>query len=614
LESDGAALFALFQELEFTSLLKEFSSKSSPEKTPPVFQRLQDPTSLNRFLDRLRQRGCFVLSLETGGPALPMESDLLGLALLVPEGEGGYIPLNRNRKEREQFLETLHPILEEKTIEKKGHDLKGAVVLFNRLGINLQGLAFDTMIAAYLINPGRSDYTLETLSLELLGKELVGDTPMERPEGEGAYLRSVQTLQLVQHLKSQLSAHGLESLFIEMEMPLIPVLARMEMNGFKLDVSFLEGMSKEFERQLQGLMERIYQLAGEEFNINSPKQLQEILFRKLNLTPIKKTKTGYSTDEGVLIQLSLQHELPAEILNYRQLTKLKSTYVDALPRLVHPRTGRLHTSLNQTVAATGRLSSSDPNLQNIPIRTDVGRRIREAFIVEEGNLLLSADYNQIELRILAHMSGDERLVEAFRNGEDIHLRTAVEIFGLPSAVITSEMRRAAKTVNFGIIYGVSPYGLAAQLGVSQSEAKKYIDNYFVHYAGVKEFINRTIEEARKNGFVTTFFNRRRSVADLQSQEVATRGFGERIAINTPIQGSAADLIKLAMIRIDQKLRESALSTMMILQIHDELLFEVPEQEMEQVKALVCEAMEGIYPLKVPLKVDLGTGRNWAEAH
>ncbi len=289
-------------------------------------------------------------------------------------------------------------------------------------------------------------------------------------------------------------------------------------------------------------MDRIYRLAGQSFNINSPKQLQEILFQKLKLTPIKKTKTGFSTDEGVLTQLSLSHELPAEILNYRQLTKLKSTYVDALPRLVNPKTQRLHTSLHQTVAATGRLSSSDPNLQNIPIRTEIGRRIREAFIVEEGSLLLSADYNQIELRILAHMSGDERFVDAFQKGEDIHLRTAVEIFGLPPREITADMRRAAKTVNFGIIYGQGPFGLAGQLGISQKEAKKYIENYFTHYRGVKAFIDQSIEAARKNGFVTTLFNRRRLVSDIHSRDNATRGFGERMAINTPIQGSAADPI------------------------------------------------------------------------
>ena len=613
-EPDHDSLSALFQELEFTSLLKVFSPKATTTPIPLEFKNLKDTVQLKKILETLRKSKTFILTLETDDKLLPMEAELKGLGLLSPEGEGGYLSLNKSPKEREALIHLLQPVFEDPSIAKMGHHLKRTVIILKRFGVDLCSLGFDTMIAAYLLNPGRSEYSLETLSLELLGEELENGKSEKTLPGEDIYREMVQTLKLVRDLEGRLKGKGEEGLFREMEMPLIPVLARMEMNGFKLDVSFLEDMSKELERQLQGLMERIYRLAGQEFNINSPKQLQEILFQKLKLTPIKKTKTGFSTDEGVLTQLSLQHELPVEILNFRQLTKLKSTYVDALPRLVNPKTQRLHTSLNQTVAATGRLSSSDPNLQNIPIRTEIGRRIREAFIVEEGNWLLSADYNQIELRILAHLSEDERFVEAFQSGEDIHLRTAMEIFGLSTKEITVDMRRAAKTVNFGIIYGLSPYGLAVQLGVSQPDAKKYIDNYFSHYSGVKAFIDRTIEEARKNGFVTTLFQRKRSVADIQSENNAARGFGERIATNTPIQGSAADLIKLAMIRIDQRLIEKSLSTRMILQIHDELLFEVPEPELDQIKEMVQAEMEGVFPMKVPLKVDLGTGRNWAEAH
>jgi len=401
------------------------------------------------------------------------------------------------------------------------------------------------------------------------------------------------------------------------EMPLVPVLAEIERNGFGLDVRVLEGLSKELERELDRMMETIAGLAGGEFNINSPKQLAAVLFDKMGLKPIRKTKTGFSTDEDTLTQLATQHELPAQILNYRSLSKLKSTYVDALPTLVNPETRRLHTSLNQTVAATGRLSSADPNLQNIPVKGEYGLRIREAFVAAPGHTLLCADYSQIEPRILAHLSRDERLVKVFERGEDIHTATAVEIFKLSPELVTKEMRRAAKTVVFGIVYGISPFGLSQNIGVSQTEAKKYIDAYFERYAGVKAFLDKTIEGAKEKGYTTTILGRRRPIPELQSPDPTQRSFGERMAVNSPIQGSAADLIKVAMIAVSKRLHAELPSTKMILQVHDELIFETPEKDMEKAKQLVKSEMEATGPrlgLSVPLKVDLGVGRNWRAAH
>jgi DNA polymerase-1 len=388
----------------------------------------------------------------------------------------------------------------------------------------------------------------------------------------------------------------------------------MEVHGIRVDAEQLEALSKELDVQMAGMIQRLYTLAGGEFNLNSPKQLAEILFTRLGLPPIKKTKTGYSTDESVLTQLAAQHELPAEILAYRQLAKLKSTYVDALPALINPRTGRIHTTFHQAVAATGRLSSSDPNLQNIPIKGLMGPRIRAAFVPEPGYALLSADYSQIELRILAHLSGDERLIEAFRTDGDIHTDTARTLFNLPASDITPAMRRAAKTVNFGIIYGISPFGLSEQLGVSQAEARRYIDEYFLHFAGVKRFVDATIDKARADGFVTTLLGRKRPIPELASTNPAQRSFGERSAVNSPIQGSAADIIKLAMINIDQRLSREGLDARMVLQVHDELVFEVAHKDAEAMKALVKTEMEGAYPLSVPIRVEVGVGPNWAEAH
>jgi DNA polymerase-1 len=419
-----------------------------------------------------------------------------------------------------------------------------------------------------------------------------------------------------QILKPKLQEGGFDSLFNEMEMPLIAVLVDMEMAGIRVDKGRLEAASKDFERQLIALGDRIHTIAGETFNIQSHQQLGRILFEKLGLPIQKKTKkkTGYSTDVEVLKSLSAEHELPALVLQYRSLAKLKSTYTDALVGMIHPQTHRIHTSFNQTVTATGRLSSSDPNLQNIPVRTEEGRLIRAAFVPRKGWTLLSADYSQIELRLLAHYSGDPILVEAFEQDQDIHARTAAEVFNLLPAVITPEMRRQAKVINFGIIYGMSPFRLSKELGITQKMAKIYIENYFRRYEGVQRFIEETLEKAREEDEVTTLFGRHRSLPDIRSRNRAAREFSERTAINTPLQGTAADLIKIAMVRIHEAFAQEGLKAQMLLQVHDELVFEVPRKELELVKRRVTHIMENAHSLDVPLKVDLKVGQNWAEVH
>jgi DNA polymerase-1 len=438
---------------------------------------------------------------------------------------------------------------------------------------------------------------------------------------EGLVQRAAQSAlavaEAVPILRERLKEQDSLSLFEQVEMPLVPVLADIERNGFLLDVQGLIDLSKELERELGQILVKIHHLAGGEFNVGSPKQLATVLFEKIGLKPLRKTKTGYSTDEDTLTQLAVEHELPAQILNYRTLSKLKSTYVDALPLLVNPDTGRLHTSLNQTVAATGRLSSTDPNLQNIPVKGDYGLRIREAFVAPKGHVLLCADYSQIEPRILAHLSQDPRLLQIFEQSEDIHLATAVEIFKLSREQITREMRRAAKGVVFGIVYGISPFGLASNIGVSQAEAKKYIETYFERYPGVRVLMDRNIADAKTKGYTMTMLGRRRPIPELQSSDPTQRGFGERMAVNSPIQGSAADLIKVAMINVHRRLREELPRTKTILQVHDELIFETPEEELDLAKQLVKQEMEATgtkLGISVPLKVDLGVGCNWRAAH
>lgn len=468
---------------------------------------------------------------------------------------------------------------------------------------------FDTMLAAYLINPLKKDYSIRSILDDFL------ETEITIPNDKNTIIESASSLfELKDVLYRKLFEMGLTDLFFNIEIPLIEVLAHIEYTGVKVQRQILIGLSRDFDKRLNTIIKEIHTLADEPFNINSPQQLSRILFEKLQLPTVKKTKTGFSTDTEVLETLSAIHPLPQKILSYRTLSKLKSTYIDVLPNLINPRTGRIHASFNQMVVATGRLSSSDPNLQNIPIRGEEGKKIREAFVPGEGFVLLSSDYSQIELRILAHISKDPLLIDSFNKNEDIHAKVAQEVFGVQYADITQDMRRTAKVINFGIIYGMSGYGLAKELGVSQREAQNYIDAYFERYKGVKNYIERILKETRSNGFVKTMFGRIRYVPEINNHDNSVRQVGERIAMNTPIQGTAADIIKLAMVSIHRKLKEKCLCSHIIMQIHDELVLEVKDEETETVKDIVRTEMENVIKLSVPLNVSLGLGKSWAEAH
>ncbi|OGW59644.1 MAG: DNA polymerase I [Nitrospirae bacterium RBG_16_64_22] len=637
-EPDRIALGALFREFEFKSLLKELLGEDgAPEGGGSGFSReayraVADPDDVPRLAESLRSRGEFAVDLETTSKD-PMRAEIVGIAVCGKEGEAFYLPVGHTAPgsrnlDRRETLRQLAPILADPSVGKVGQNLKYDLLVFSRAGLAVRGVAFDTMVASYLIDPERHSHSLDALAREYLDHETITYADVA---GKGAKQVSfdqvpVETatayagedadaaLRLTAVLRPKIAEMGMESLYYDVELPLVSVLAEIEENGILLDAGHLREMSKELEREMAGAVHRIHALAGGPFNVNSPKQLAEILFTRLGLPVVKRTKMGPSTDVEVLAQLAVRHDLPAEVLAYRQLAKLKSTYVDTLPALVHPETGRLHTSLNQTVTATGRLSSSEPNLQNIPIRTDLGRRIREAFVAPAGRVLLSADYSQIELRLLAHLSGDPVLSAAFEAGEDVHARTAAEVFGVSPDQVSAEMRRRAKVINFGIIYGMTPYGLSSDLGVTPLEAKAFIDRYFARYPGVRAYIDRTIAEARERGYVTTMLGRRRTLPDIASSNNGVRQAAERTAINTPIQGSAADMIKKAMVELSPALRDAGLSARMILQIHDELLFEVPETEVEEAKSLSVRVMEGALPLSVPVRVDAGVGRNWAEAH
>src|SRR5437667_306863 len=615
-------LIALYRELEFWGLLnmlhKPIGGELRHEERMAV---LDDPADRSRLVQAIRDAAEVAIHCDLVGDD-PFGAAVRGIGVCAGPGQASYFP-------GEAGLADLRPVLEDPAVHVYVHDAKAAWLALRRSGIRLTP-RFDTLLAAYLLTPNRRSPALETLAQEYLAESLdyapsdkkskKGDL-FEQPDPGETATRADRAAAAIARLQpilaEKLTAAGMYELFERVELPLTVVLGEMEATGFRVDTGVLARLSKELESQLDRLLDEIYRKAGMEFNVNSPKQLSEVLFEKLKLPPVKKTKTGYSTDEEVLTQLALQHDLPAQILNYRSLSKLKSTYVDALPTLVNPETGRLHTSLNQTVAATGRLSSADPNLQNIPVKGEYGLRIREAFVAAPGHTLLCADYSQIEPRILAYLSRDERLVKVFERGEDIHTATAVEIFKLSPDLVTKEMRRAAKTVVFGIVYGISPFGLSQNIGVSQTEAKKYIDAYFERYAGVKAFLDKTIEGAKEKGFTTTILGRRRPIPELQSPDPTQRSFGERMAVNSPIQGSAADLIKVAMIAVSKRLHAELPSTKMILQVHDELIFETPEKDVEKAKQLVKSEMEATGPrlgLSVPLKVDLGVGRNWRAAH
>ncbi|MBI2874769.1 MAG: DNA polymerase I [Firmicutes bacterium] len=503
-------------------------------------------------------------------------------------------------------LGLLAPVLTAAVPRKVMYDAKPVIGLLARAGIKFRGLEFDLALAAYLLNPGRLLPDLRSLVREHLSAELPGSE-------NDPFVFAAASLALRDAMAKALGEQGLEPLFQEVELPLVEVLSSMETAGIGVDQEYLRSLSGELEEKLDGLVREVYALAGEEFNLNSPKQLARILFERLGLPALKKTKTGFSTDFDVLEQLASRHELPAKLVAYRHLAKLKSTYVDALLTLVDPATGRLHTTYNQMVTATGRLSSTEPNLQNIPIRLEEGRRIRKAFVPSDpGWVFLAADYSQIELRILAHYSEDPGLVDAFEKDQDVHRRTAAEVFGLPMDDVTAELRERAKAVNFGIAYGMTDYGLAQQLGVGRSEAAAFIESYFERYAGVRKYIDAAVTRGRMHGYATTILNRRRYLPDLVSRNYNTRLFAERTAINTPIQGSAADIIKIAMVDLHKKLGTSGLVARMLLQVHDELIFETPREELDELRSLVVGSMEKAYPLRVPLKVDVKVGPNLYE--
>ncbi len=556
----------------------------------------------------------------------PLSDTIIGIALCKERGKSYYVPVRHagpcNIKDA---LSILMPVLEDPAVAKIGHNLKYDMLMLRQEGIHVRGMLYDTMVASYLLDPGKPDHSLQDAAVEhlahkkrpfteVLGKRAsFAEVPIEEATQYAAEDAEL-AMELKDLLFDKLKSAGLERVYFEIEMPLIYVLTDMEESGIKINKERTEELSKELERELGELQSKIYMLAGSTFNINSPRQLGKVLFEDLGLRPMKKTKTGFSTSMDVLEELSKSHELPGEILNYRSFYKLKTTYTDTLPKLINARTGRIHTSFNQTVTSTGRLSSSDPNLQNIPIRGEWGTKIREIFIADEGHVLVSADYSQIELRILAHMSEDESLIDAFKNSIDIHARTASEIFGAPLDEVTSDMRRAAKVVNFGIVYGMSAYGLSEALSILPKDAAVYIENYFNRHAGVKRFMERTIQTARQNGYVATLLGRIRPLPEIASSNAAVRQQAERLAINTPIQGTAADLIKIAMVRVSKALRAGNLSARMLLQIHDELLFEVPENEINKTLELIALEMETALDLSVPLKVEIGRGKNWADAH
>ncbi len=620
-EPDKELLTKLFSEFEFSSLLQEIR-KGKPASTKDCTV-IADNQMLNDLLGKLRQ--CRGFSCEFIWEK-NQRSFLAGIATCI-DGASFYIPLNRpgnkNQMDKKQVFVALTPFFSSDRIKKYFHNLKSTLVL--QPDFNLQA-AEDTALMAYLLNPAKPSYELAEIAWEYLHEQLpstpdtadvknnslsAADIDKMAKHGAG---RAEAIKKLGNLLPGKLKEIAADELYSKVEMPLLHVLAAMEKKGVLIDTKILNQMSVELGQLLSLSEDKIYKLAGEKFNINSPKQLQVILFEKLKLPTGRKTKEGYSTDMEVLTLLAQSHELPAEILSYRSLSKLKSTYVDALPALINPQTGRIHTSYNQTATATGRLSSSNPNLQNIPIRTPEGKRIRQAFIAAPGYELISADYSQIELRVLAHLSEDKALIDAFQSDEDIHARTASDIFGVFPEMVNAEMRRQAKVINFGILYGMSAFGLAKELSVAQKTAQAYIDGYFERYKKVRGYLNEILEGAKRDGYVCTILNRRRYLPELQSKIPSVRQFAERMAINTPIQGTAADLIKVAMVNIAHLLTKKNLAAQLIMQVHDELILEAPLKEKDEVAALVKKEMEEVIKLKVPLKVEIAAGKNWDEAH
>ena len=666
---DVARLTELFTELEFRSLIPKLEGLrdvgvGTPDTSAPAAQRapavagspapatmaaasaeptiVDDPTQLAAVVAECR--GAPLVALDTETTSLDaMRADLVAISLAVAPGRSWYLPFAHVAPDGELAggtaprnlppltspgLAPLRKLLGDPRVPKAGHNVKYDWLVLRRAGVELAGVTYDSMLASFVLDPGRRSHAIDELARDRLSlvmrtyPELVGRGKAQRafaavPVADAARYSAADSemvLRLFAAFQPELEDHQLLRLLDTIELPLLPVLVDMEWRGVRIDVERLGEISRTFTRELAELELSIYRAAGTEFNINSTPQLRHVLFEKIQLPVLKKTKTGPSTDFEVLEQLAAAgHDVPKLLIEYRELSKLKSTYVDALPGFINPVTGRIHTSFNQTGAATGRLSSSDPNLQNIPVRTPRGEAIRRAFVAPPGALLLTADYSQIELRLLAHLSGDPAFVQAFEQGGDIHRQTAAIIFGVPQEQVTSEMRARAKTINFGTIYGQGPFALARQLGITQEEARAFIQAYFTRFAGVRAWLDRTVAEAREKGYVETLFGRRRYVPELKDRNFNIRAFGERTATNSPLQGSAADLIKIAMVRIAAALTSGGLASRMILQVHDELVLEVPAQEASIATELVKRHMEGAAKLRVPLLVSIGVGMNWVDA-
>ena len=656
-EPNVQALRALYVELEFAALARTLGDgdvRAAVGAPRATYQLVDTESGVRDLVTRIRTCGAFALSTRTdpepGAPpvATPLRANLVGLAIALAPGEAYYLPFAHRRPGAQgsfaldatpeatvknlppvdaPALRSLAELLEDPAIRKIAQNAKNEVLVLRRAGIRMRGVAFDTMLASYLLDPGRRTHGVDGWAFELLqhtmmsvdavrgkGKHQISFAEVATESARDYVCEEVDyTYRLYEHFAPRLAEHQLDTLLRELEIPLLYVLAEMEWTGVAIDLAWFASLKVKFQSGREAVERRIWKEAGEEFNINSNAKLREILFEKLGLPVKKSTATGPSTDASVLQELADEgHTLPVLLMEYRELSKLESTYLDALPALVNPRTGRLHTSYSQTVAATGRLSSSDPNLQNIPVRTEVGRDIRRGFVPRSGWKFLAADYSQIELRLLAHLSGDPAFVAAFRSGGDIHRQTAATIFGVDIDAVTPEMRARAKTINFATIYGQGPFSLSRQLRIGVDEAKAFIATYFDRFAGVRRFLDQCVEQARERGYTETLFGRRRYIPELHDRNFNVRAFGERIAQNSPIQGSAADLIKRAMLRVASELTSHELQSCMLLQVHDELLFEAPPAELTELGEIVVAAMCQAATLSVPLEVDVGIGPNWVE--
>jgi DNA polymerase-1 len=626
-------LRALFQRLEFKTWLSQLPEPK--QAGSPRYHIVLDEAELSAWLQRLAQAPVFAFDTETTSLDY-MQAEVVGVSFAVQAGEAAYLPLAHRyigapaQLPREEVLERLRPLLEDPGKPKLGHNLKYDMSVLANHGITLSGIRYDTMLESYVLDSTATRHDLDSLALKYLGHKTIhyedvagkgkgqlrfDQVPVEQA-GPYAAEDAEVALRLHQTFWPKLESEGqLKTLFEQIEVPLIPVLSHMERTGVRVDAESLRRQSGELAERMKELERQCHEMAGDCFNLDSPKQIQEILFHRLKLPVLQKTPTGQpSTAEAVLNELALDYPLPKILLEYRSLSKLKSTYTDKLPQQINPRTGRVHTSYHQAVAATGRLSSSDPNLQNIPTRTLEGRRIRQAFVAAPGHKMVAADYSQIELRILAHLSGEESLLRAFSAGEDIHRATAAEVFGVPPEAVTDEQRRRAKTINFGLLYGMSAFGLARQLGIDREEAQAYVDRYFARYPAVQSLIARIRAQARELGYVETLFGRRLYIPEIGVANQQRRGQAERTAINAPMQGSAADIIKRAMIGCDRWLQRSGVKAQMIMQVHDELVFEVAEAQVDELIPEVRRAMAQAAELEVPLVVDVGVGSNWEEAH